>query len=598
VSIARRIALIGLGLCALAALLAAAALWYLSAPERATEFVRARLEATTGHPATLEAGWVSPGWRPDVHLRGLTLADVGQAETIDARLNPIGFLFSDRLVSFIAIDEAAFTYRMQGRDGEGGPPDVLDNVRGVDIRQLRLSIRRQGREPALLIVTEARGDLLTGEFGLTAAGGRSVLHLDGAAAGLSLENFRGEMEMHGRNFAELAAVFGLSAPDTPPFSLYGDVAHSDGVWTFSPFHGLVGDSDLAGTMSADFGRAPRPRLTADLTSERLDFDDLGVVIGAPSSIDRTTENDEQEAANRAYARSNRLIPDARLDVERVRAADARVTFTAQSVQAGPVPLSGMEIDFRLENGVMTFAPLAFETAEHGHLTTYATIDAQTDTVRTDVEGSLRDLDLSSLAGGRLARGRMRMLFDLTMTGAGLRSAFASADGEITAVTEPGTQVRHLAVEGAGLDLGEVLLLRFAEDDGDREFIPVNCAGGRFTAMDGRIMADRAIVDTDDSLLRMDGEISLRDESIDLAVAAEAKDVSWGNLLGGVSVTGTLRDPEMQINAAASILQGAAAGLLGSAAGPLAALPFADLGLEQGTSCEPFRAPDGPAVSGG
>jgi len=597
VGLARRIALIGLGLCALAALLAAAGLWYLSAPERATEFVRARVEGATGHATTLQAGWVQPGWRPDVRLRGLTLAGVGDAEAIDVRLNPVGFLFNNRLVSFVAIEEAAFTYRMQGRGGEGGPPDMLDNVRGVDIRQLRLSIRRQGRDPALLIITEAQGDLLSGQFGLTAAGGRSVLHLDGSAAGLSLESFRGEMEMHGRNFAELAAVFGLSAPDTPPFSLYGDVAHSDGVWTISPIHGLVGDSDLAGTMSADFGRV-RPRLTADLTSENLDFDDLGVVIGAPSSIDRTTENDEQEAANRAYARSDRLIPDAHLDVQRVRTADAHVRFTARAVQAGPVPLSGMEIDFRLENGVMTFAPLAFETAEHGRLTSYATIDAQTDDVRTDVEGSLQDFDLATVAGGRLAQGRMRMLFDLTMTGADLRSAFASADGEITAMTEQGAQIRHLAVEGAGLDLGEILLLRFAEDSGDPEYIPVNCAGARFTAMEGRVLADRAIVDTDDSLLRMDGEISLRDEAIDLAVAAEARDVSWGNLLGGVSVTGTLRDPDVQINAAASILQGAAAGLLGSAAGPLAAVPFADLGLGQEISCEPFRSEQGAAPGGG
>jgi hypothetical protein len=587
VRMAKRIALAAAGLAAVLAVTAAAGLWFLSDPSRATGFVSARIAAATGQETELAAGWLEPGWRPVLKLRGLRLAEAGEAEEIDARLDPLGLLTQRRPVRFIRIDEARFLYRMRGRAGQGGPPAMLERVRSVDIRQLRLGIQRQGRDPALLIITEATGDLQSGAFSLTAAGGRSVLHLDGSAAGLSLDHFRGEAEMHGRNFAELAAVFGLSAPDTPPFSLYGEISHEAGVWTLSPFHGLVGDSDLEGTMSADFGR-PRPQLTADLTSQQLDFDDLGVVIGAPSSIDRTTENDEQETANRAYARSGRLIPDARLDVERVRTADARLRFRADSVTAGPLPVRAMDLVFSLENGVMRFSPLAFRTEDGGRFSISGTIDAASDTVRSDMQGRLSDFDLETVADGGLARGRMDVRFDLVTTGADFRSAFASADGDVTAWTGPDAEIRHLAVEGAGLDLGEILLLRVTEDSGAREFIPVNCAVGRFPVEGGRIRAEQAMVDTDDSVVRMDGVISLHDERIGLDVDAEAKDISWGNLLGGVSVAGTLRDPDIEVNAAASLLQGGAAGLLGSAAGPLAALPFADLGLGEDVPCERLR----------
>ncbi|WP_372530592.1 AsmA family protein [Maricaulis sp.] len=569
---------------------AAGSLWFLSSADRATGFIEARLTGAAGRTVELGEGWLSPGWQPVLHLRGLSVENAGTAQTVDMRLDPAGLLPGRPLIVQAGIDEASFTYRMRGRDDAGGGlPGYLSNVRDVDITQLRLRIRRPGREPALLIITEARGNLASGDFRLTAAGGRSVLHLNGSAEGLSLDGFSGEMEMHGRNFAELAAVFGLSAPDTPPFSLYGDVSHEDGIWTFSPFNGLVGDSDLAGTMSADFGR-PRPRLTADLTSDNLDFDDLGVVIGAPSDIERTTANDEQEAANRAYASSGRLIPNARLDTTRVRTADARVRFTARNVQAGAVPLSAMEIVFRLEDGVMTFEPLAFETQDRGRLTAYATIDARTDTVRTDAEGELDGFELASIGNGQLARGQMHVAFALAMTGADLRSAFASADGEITAQAAPGTRIRHLAVEGAGLDVGEILLLRLSEDEADPGFIPVNCAGGVFRARNGRLQAEHVFVDTDDSVVALDGQVSLETERLALAVAAEAKDVSWGNLLGGVAVNGTLRNPDIDVDAAPSVLQGVLAGLLGSAAGPLAVLPFTELGLGEAVSCDSLPGP--------
>lgn len=584
VGIVRRIPVIAVTVVAALAVMVAGGFWFLASPDRATGFIETRLSALSGRSVRLEEAWVSPGLRPVLHLRQLDIERTGSAQMIDLHLDPAGIFPGRQLIAFAGIDEAAFTYRMRGRDGAGGLPGFLSNVRDVDIRQLRLSIQRQGRDPALLIVTEARGNLASGDFRLTAAGGRSVLHLNGAAEGLSLDGFTGEMEMHGRNFAELAAVFGLSAPDTPPFSLYGDVSHENGIWTFSPFHGLVGDSDLEGTMSADFGR-PRPRLTADLTSDNLDFDDLGVVIGAPSDIERTTANDEQEAANRAYASSGRLIPNAHLDTTRVRTADARVRFRARNVQAGAVPLSAMEVVFVLENGVMTFEPLAFETEDRGRLTAYATIDARSDTVRTEARGELAGFELASVGNGQLARGQMHVAFELSATGADLRSAFASADGEISAQTAPGARIRHLAVEGAGLDLGEILLLRLSEDEADPAFIPVNCARGVFRASGGRLQAERVMIDTDDSIIALDGDVSLETERLDLAVAAEAKDVSWGNLLGGVVVDGTLRQPDVDIDAAPSVLQGIIAGLLGSAAGPLAVLPFTELGLGEAVSCE-------------
>lgn len=583
--VARRILTFTVILAACLVLLAIAGMWYLSDPQRATPVLRAGVGAISGHEASLEEGWVDFGWQPDVRLRGLELEDVGRAALFDPRIDIAGLLFSGRPVSFLRIEDAEFVYRMRGRDGEGGPPAILENVRQVEIREMRLSLLRPGRDPSLLVVTRADGDLGTGDFSLAAAGNGAVVRLSGTAEGLSLDGLRGEMEMHGRNFAELAGLFGLAAPDTPPFSFTGNVRHEAGIWNFSPFQGVVGDSDLAGALAAEFGRE-RPLLIANITSESLDFDDLGVVIGAPSSVDRTVANNEQRIANTAFERSDRLIPNARLDLDRVRYADARLRFRAASVQAGPVPLTAMAIDMALENGVMRFSPLAFDTEGDGRLTVYATIDATQDPVHSDAQGELSAFDLGQVAGGRLAHGTIVSRFDLVTDGSGLRSAFASADGEITMWASPDSQIRHLAVEGAGLDIGEVLLVMMTEDEESPEYLPVRCAGARLVVEDGIARADPVILDTSDSLIALSGQVSLRNERIDMEVRSDQKDVSWGNLFGGVQIGGTLRDPDIGIDAGSALLQGGIAGLLSAVAGPLAAIPFTDFGGEdEGAPCE-------------
>lgn len=587
-------------LAAVLLLLVLAAMWYLSSPDRATPVLRDGVAAMTGREVELGEGWVEFAWQPGLRLRQLRLEEVGQVAVFDARIDIPGLLFSGRPLNFVRIENGGFRYRMRGQDGDGGPPAILENVHRVAIRELRLDIQRPGRDPALLVLTRAEGNLETGDFSLAAAGNGSVVRIRGSAEGLSLDGLRGEMEMHGRNFAELAAVFGLAAPDTPPFSFTGNVRHEGGIWNFSPFEGVVGDSDLAGTLAAEFG-GERPLLIANITSQSLDFDDLGVAVGAPSSVERTVANDEQRIANAAFERSNRFIPNARLDFDRVRNADARLRFSAQNVQAGPVPLSAMEIEMALENGVMTFSPLAFDTQGGGRLTVYATIDATQNPVHSDVRGELSAFDLDQIAGGRLARGSVVSRFDLTTDGSDLRSAFASADGEIAMWASPDAQIRHLAVEGAGLDIGEVLLVMLTEDEENPEYLPVRCAGARFVVEDGIARASPVILDTSDSVMSLSGRVSLRDESLDLEVRSDQKDVSWGNLFGGVQIDGRLRDPDIGVDAASTLLQGGIAGLLSAIAGPLGAIPFTDVGTGESVSCDALaeRARSvAPSPSGG
>src|SRR3546814_11538112 len=79
----------------------------------------------------------------------------------------------------------------------------------------------------------------------------------------------------------------------------------------------------------------------------------------------------------------------------------------------------------------------------------------------------------------------------------------------------------LLIEGAGLDLGQALILVIGDDDR----IPIRCALVSLAVTDGRVDIRRGIVDTTDSALYVRGGGHLADQTIDLAVEADAKDFS-------------------------------------------------------------------------
>ena len=79
-------------------------------------------------------------------------------------------------------------------------------------------------------------------------------------------------------------------------------------------------------------------------------------------------------AARAADPNARLFPDAHLQVDRVRAMDADVHFRARSIQAGAVPFKQVAFRIKLDNGVMSLDPFAFEMPK-GRLLGDVRIDA-------------------------------------------------------------------------------------------------------------------------------------------------------------------------------------------------------------------------------
>jgi hypothetical protein len=175
--------------------------------------------------------------------------------------------------------------------------------------------------PALRAISRSRpyvfrADIVAGATRLRAAGA-----IDRP---FDLNAFSAHLVGSGPDLARLYPLTGVTLPNTPPYDLRGYLRRDGKVFRLTQLQGTIGDSDIVGALTVD-RRRPRMLLRADIASRSLDFDDLAVVLGgAPDTGAGESASADQRAEAQLLRAAGRLLPDARLDLKRVRRMDARV----------------------------------------------------------------------------------------------------------------------------------------------------------------------------------------------------------------------------------------------------------------------------------
>jgi AsmA family protein len=418
------------------------------------------------------------------------------------------------------------------------------------------------------------------------AAGDTRLEFEGSMVEpIKLENVDVRLRVRGSNMGALFPLLGIPTPDTPPYDLAGRVIRDKDVWTLADLNGKVGDSDVTGVLRFDAG-GERLMIEGDLVSANLDFDDLGLVVGAPvrTQGENETASEEQKRFARAYASRERVLPDAPLDFKRVRAVDAKISFKGTKVDAGPLPLDEVALNLDLQNGVMKLAPLGFAFAD-GRLDYYVTIDARRDQVSAAHDIRLRNAELARvLADAGLegaGSGRFNGRIELKTTGNSIRKALATANGR-AAFVMAGGNLQALGVEALGLDIAESLTLMATEPKAPT---PIRCAVLSFDVAGGVMESKVIVVDTVDSKITADASIDLRNETYRAGAIAHPKDASLLSARAAVTVQGTFKSVQVGVEPAGLAARGAAAVALGALLTPLAAiLPFVEPGLAKDADC--------------
>ncbi|GAB3363904.1 AsmA family protein [Lysobacter rhizosphaerae] len=422
---------------------------------------------------------------------------------------------------------------------------------------------------------------------LRASAGDTHAHARGSLVDpVLLRDFDLQLALDGQDMADLYPLLGIVSPNTPPYKLDGrltrEISAGKHTWHYDNFHGVVGDTDLAGDASLTVGGA-RPFLRANLASKRLDFDDLaGFVNKAPDTGDGESTNAQLAAQAASDDARPRLLPDRPYELEKLRAMDAEIHYTAHRIDAPRLPLDNMDTHLRLDNGVLQLQPLNFGVAG-GQVRSVVRMDARGNPIRTRARIDARGLNLRELIPDvKLAQdaiGRIGGLVTLTGNGNSIALMLGSSDGDVAIGMGHG-QISNLLMELAGIDIAEALKFLV---EGDRK-VPIRCAFGDFSVSNG-VMTTRAMAfDTTDTIIVGEGTVSLRDETLHLKLRPRPKDRSLLALRSPLWIDGTFKDPGFHPDYGRVGLRSAFALVLGNIVPPAALLATLELGPGKDAAC--------------
>lgn len=455
----------------------------------------------------------------------------------------------------------------------------------IDAANVEIKFTRNDK-PRVVKIIQANGSFSKGTVSAEATSGDNRitftnLHREWGDA------LKGNVTAKGQNLKDLAEIAGASSPDTPPYNLRGTLLAQNQTWSVEELSGKLGESDLGGLVRINLMQK-KPMLTVDLTSKALDFDDLGVVFGIPVNPDKgEVQNEEQKKAKRVYDASARLIPDARIDFGRLAAVNADISFVANKVVDAPMGISALTLKGTLRDSVLDFER-AFVKTSTGDLDAKINVNASKDPAFTKANGTLENVAIARFIDTPMVRGTLNGKFALTFTGSGFREAAGSTDGEV-GVWSNNSELAKFAVEGAGLDIGEILVIWATQDKKNPEYLKSRCLAANIAFKDGQASLKPAVLDNKDSLIAATGGINFKNESMNIEVFARPHDVSIGTISGDIRIGGTLRNPTFEAVNEQTLLQAGLSALLSTISGPLGLLPFIQTGGEPDAPCATLLA---------
>jgi uncharacterized protein involved in outer membrane biogenesis len=444
------------------------------------------------------------------------------------------------------------------------------------------------RSDGFLPIAVAEGSMLTVPLNLQLKVGRTDVQFDGRASDvIHLAALDGELRLSGPSLAAVGDAVGVTLPTTSPFRLQGHFARKGSVWSAEVQRLVLGSSRLRGSFSFDTDPEVAS-LTAQLRGERLALPDLAPALGA--AVD-------ESAHHKADAR---LLPDREFDLPSLSEMDADVDVRLDELDLGTPRLDALrpvQARITLRRGLLSIADL-HARASSGDVRGVLTLDARTREApqwRADVRWAgvrleqfvkarnPRDHASPNAPGSSApayASGVLAGEARLRGVGKSTASMLGSLQGSLQAWLID-ARLSHLIVELAGIDVAESLGLLASGDS----TLPVRCALANFVVTDGVATPKVAVIDTDDTTLGVEGNVSFKDESLALRISARPKDATPVALRSPLLVRGHFTHPEVGIEKKDVGVRLAAAAALSVAALPAALLAFVDLGDGEKAVCQ-------------
>lgn len=404
--------------------------------------------------------------------------------------------------------------------------------------------------------------------------GRTAVRAEGTVTSLlKFSAIDMQLDLRGESLDQLYPLLGIAFPATPAYSTKGRLLRNGNLWQYEKFSGLIGESDIAGTLQVDTG-GKRPAMKAKLLSNLLVFEDLGPIIG--SQPDRVAETAGQGAAKT-------VLPELPFKTDRWDSVDAEVTLQAKTIRrARELPLENLDVHLSLRDSVLTLDPLNFGVAG-GQLKTAITLDGRKAPVRAKARVQARKIRMARLFAtvelNQASVGEINGDFVLAGTGDSIGRMLATADGKVGLVVANG-EISRLMMEKIGLHLWEILELTVTGD----QLIELHCGVANFAVKAGVMHTDALVLDTAITTIVGTGTIDLGQEKLDLTLNQKTKNTSPLALRSPIHIRGSFDNPEIEVDKGHLAARGLGALALGLINPLLALIPLIDAGPGQDSDC--------------
>lgn len=416
--------------------------------------------------------------------------------------------------------------------------------------------------------------------------GRFFARIDGALTGpLALKRVSLHVLLVGSGLGRVNKAVDLPLPQTGPFRISGQLTRAHKTWTLAHFRGLVGKSDLEGTLSVRPGHPMD--LHAVLVSHRLNFKDLAGFVKAKP---KTVHGHVRVVAHAQSAK--KVLPAKPYKRSHLLKLDADVVYHAEHVYASHMRIQDLATHLVLQNGVVHLDPLNFGMAD-GLVRADLTMNASRPLYETELRAIARGLRLRLLfpkikfksagtgrIGGRLA---------LAAPGNSIAAMAAHATGHLGLALAQGS-VNNLYVALAQIHIGNAALDWLSGMKQER----IPCAVARFGVRNGLVKTRTFLVDTPAANILGKGTINMRSQALHLTIYTKPKHVSLISARGPLKVGGTFKKPTFSVDRTALIERAGAAVALGALLTPAAALlPLIDTAPGHKVDCPALLQKAGP-----
>jgi AsmA family protein len=385
---------------------------------------------------------------------------------------------------------------------------------------------------------------------------------------LNLKGLALKIDAEVQSTSQLAAFLGKALPvEFGPLQTTAAISDFGGgnLYKLSDFRVSSKAGDAQGSLTLTMGDK-RPKISGAVSSQSVDLNFF--LNGGKTGQGKTG----------SPTRKDRIFPKDPLPLDVPKNFDAHLKFEAGQVRLGQLPLANLSMEATLQQGRLTLTLLKVRVAG-GDAQGRMEMLSQGSVATAKAIFRVNQMDLRSLSTEMKLEGKLDLDLDLLSRGSSIAGLMAGLNGGMVAVMGQGrVDNKSIQILGGPLAGGAFELLNPSSKTANHT--DINCAVSGFDIKDGMAKVTALVVDTSDLSVVGEGQVNLRDETLDLALKPYSKggaagfSLSLAELAKSFKLRGTLASPSLQMDAEQTVfaaLKAAGGVLLFGPAGIVAAL---------------------------